>query len=425
MVEFVTLLLGALVAGPTEVRLEVHRDVAAVELLLDGTAVGTLRAAPWRAEVDFGAELAPHLLEAVAYSPERGEVGRASQWVNLNPRESEVTIALDRDLRSGRVMARVGWQSLAEDNRPLAVRALFDGEPLEVRDPAAIVLPPHTADRVHHLGLELEFAGGVRASAEVTFGGQYGDSISSELTAFPVVLGGRDELPEPEAMRGWFRSGERPLRVHGADRGVAEIVVVRSSEARTRLYRMQRRRAPAPGFATLDSDQRLRFLGASPQLVGGGAEPFVVFPRSPEIGSRIRGLLELLAMVSLPGASSQEPRLADAVAVAGLFANRSARRRAVVLIATGDSPDASRFDPARVRRYLARVGVPLVVWSPEPGGGAVGEWGPAVDVSTGFRMDRAWAALGRELERQRVVWLSGLHLPQHIVLDTEGVEALR
>ncbi len=190
---------------------------------------------------------------------------------------------------------------------------------------------------------------------------------------------------------------------------------------------MQRRRAPSPGFATLGADQRLRFFGPRPQLVGGGGEPFVVFPRSPEIGTRMRGLMELLAMVSFPDVTAGEPRLADAVAVAGLFANRSARRRAVLLVTTGDSPDASRFDTERVRAYLARVGVPLVVWNPEPGAVDAGGWGPAVDVSSGFRLDQAWAALGGELERQRVVWLTGLHLPQRIVLDggVDGLEALR
>ena len=79
MVEFVTLFLGALIAGPTQVAFRVHPDVASLEIRLDAQAVATLGKAPWELEVDFGEELAPHLLEAVAYAGNGREIGRASQ----------------------------------------------------------------------------------------------------------------------------------------------------------------------------------------------------------------------------------------------------------------------------------------------------------------------------------------------------------
>ncbi len=70
-------------------------------------------------------------------------------------------------------------------------------------------------------------------------------------------------------------------------------------------------------------------------------------------------------------ASSPAPaelRLADAVATAGLTAGAAPRRRAVVLVlASGQSADTSRFSVAQVRSYLAEIGVPLQVIRTERG----------------------------------------------------------
>ena len=63
-------------------------------------------------------------------------------------------------------------------------------------------------------------------------------------------------------------------------------------------------------------------------------------------------------------------RFADAVAVAGLEATTENRRRAVLLVLSPKEKEQSRYDPATVKRYLAALRVPLVVWcvgEPEPG----------------------------------------------------------
>lgn len=418
--EFVTLFLGALIAGPTEVALQVHRDVAAVEIRLDTQAVATLREAPWELEVDFGEELSPHLVEAVAYAGDGREIGRASQWVNLSPRQTEVTVTLDRSRSDGRVEARLSWQSLSPDNEPVRVRAVFDHQVLEVGDPRVIALPSHDPDRLHHLRVELEFSGGLRTTAEITFGGAYGDSVSSELTAFPVSITGVRELPPVDKMGGWFLSAGRPLKAHAAEKGLAEIVVVRSPSARGHLSDLLTRRRRRPTFPILRGDHRLRFVGVAPALVTRNGSSFVVFPRSEEIRTRVGGLLTTLGSVSLPVASTAEGRLADAVAVAGLFANQSARRRTVVLVTTEASQDsASQFTPRQVRSYLRKIGVPLVVWNPEVGTTEATGWGPALNISTDSLLDHAYRELSRSLDRQRIVWLDGLHLPQTIVLDAE------
>jgi hypothetical protein len=426
MVEFVTLFLGALIAGPTDVAFQVHQDVAAVEIRLDTRAVATLREAPWELEVDFGEELAPHLVEAIAYTGHGREIGRARQWVNLAPRQTDVTITLDRSRSDNKVEARLSWQSLSHDNEPIAARAVFDGQVLEVGDPRIIALPSHDPDRLHHLRVELEFPGGLQTTAEATFGGVYGDSVSSELTAFPVSITGVRELPPVEEMQGWFRSGIRPVRVHAAEKGLAEIVIVRSPPAKRHLSDLLTQRERRPTFPVLRKDHRLRFVGVAPALVTRDGSSFVVFPRSEEIGTRVGGLVTTLGSVSFPVGSSAEERLADAVAVAGLLANQSARRRAVVLITTDESHDsASQFTPEQVRRYLERIGVPIVVWNPEVGKTEAARWGPALNISTDSLLDNAYRELRRLLDRQRIVWLNGSYLPQTVVIDHDVARVRR
>ena len=421
MVHFLTLFLGALIAGPHEVRLDAHRDVAALEIRLDGRSVATLRSPPWKVEVDFGEELAPHRLDAIAYGSGGRELGRVSQWINLSPRDSEISIALDRDPASRQLVARLGWQTLSPEAEPVAARATFDGAALAVRDPRAIVIPEHDPAQIHHLTVELEFAGALRSTAEITFGGPSGDEVDTELTAIPVsVERRRSKLPPPTAMTGWFRAGDRPLAVHAVEEGLAEIVIVRTPQAR-RMLVPGRKRVSRPVLA---KDHRLRFVGARPERIERDHEFFEVFPRTKEIATRVGGLRQTLATVELPNDPSVETRIADAVAVAGLFANRNARRRAVVLITHGDPLDASRFDPRRVRAYLERVGVPLFVWIPRGGTTDAGRWGTARNISTSELLDFAYRELSRELGRQRIVWLDGLHLPQALALGP-GIEGLR
>ena len=65
MIEFLTLFLG-IVAGPQKVVVAADTQVAGVELRLDGETIAALEMAPWEFEVDFGTELLPRKLEAVA-----------------------------------------------------------------------------------------------------------------------------------------------------------------------------------------------------------------------------------------------------------------------------------------------------------------------------------------------------------------------
>jgi hypothetical protein len=369
--------------------------------------------------VDFGDELTPHLLEAVAFGPSGSELGRARQWVNLALHEAEVTIVLDHDRDTGRVEARLSWQTITAEEEPVAVSAVFDGRPLQVSNPRVVVLPAHDPELVHHLRVELEFAGSIRAQGEITFGGRFGESVSSELTPFPVFLAKGGDQPSVEAMDGWFHSRGRSVPVDAVEKGLAEIVVVRDSSAQPYLEDLLARQQRTPSSLILRKDHRLRLVGVRPLRRRHGTSPFVVFPRSAEITDRVGGLLLSLTSVKFPTSPSSETRLADAAAVAGLFASQSGRRRAVVVITTTDSRDASQFGPRHVRRYLRRLGVPLVVWSPETGATDLGDWGIATNVSNPSLMSSAYRRLSRTLDRQRIVWLGGLHLPQRIGLNAD------
>jgi hypothetical protein len=99
------------------------------------------------------------------------------------------------------------------------------------------------------------------------------------------------------------------------------------------------------------------------------------------------------------------------VAVAGVTAASGNRRRGVLLVLGPESEDSSDATPATARRYLAALGVPLFVWSPDPATARNSPWGEARLVSTPGPMSRATNRIFRELERQRIVWVEGKHLP--------------
>jgi len=134
------------------------------------------------------------------------------------------------------------------------------------------------------------------------------------------------------------------------------------------------------------------------------------------------GVLSVLQNAAV--ASSPTPRIADAVASAGLAAVNGNRRRAVVLILSGEEKDASQYDVARVRRFLAALRVPLFVWSlgdPKPGSTAAA-WG-AVDVTMVRHLYAAVTQVKDELDSQRIVMVGGRLLPQSISLTPAAVAA--
>jgi hypothetical protein len=61
--------------------------------------------------------------------------------------------------------------------------------------------------------------------------------------------------------------------------------------------------------------------------------------------------------------------------------------------------------------------VPLVVWTTgEPAASRLGDWGEVWRVDSVTSLERAARGLGELLDRQRVAWIEGSHLPHHVTL---------
>ena len=132
-------------------------------------------------------------------------------------------------------------------------------------------------------------------------------------------------------------------------------------------------------------------------------------------------MILLAARGPMPGPKVRM-RFADAVAVAGLEAIKENRRRAVLLVLSPQEKEESRFDPERVRRYLAALHVPLVVWcvgDPEPGSAAAA-WGKIEIIKSDGDLKRAFETLREMLDSQRIVLVDGRYLPQSIALTPKS-----
>ena len=443
MVKFVSLFLG-LVVGYQTVAVQVTDPVRFVQILLDGQEVGTLEAPLWRGQFDLGAELRPHELTAVAFDDQGVELDSSSQWLNLPRQPAETTILLESDEETHLQVARVTWKSLTGD-QPSAVHAEFDGQILEFEDPHAIRLPPFDPELLHFLRVELEFAGFVSSSAEVTFGGTYADQINTELTAFPVVLSGRKSLPPDSDLQDGFLARGDPLRVAAIEKGQVELIVVRDQSAWPGLRTLRNLALTQPGpvtsrgtripgfqprwFGTDRQEWNLwtfRFLWPVPRRIDSGAGPYDLFSHSAKIAAATGSLHGWLTTIEQPTEWTGTQRLADAVAVAAVTVAGSNRRRGVLLVLGDSTSDASEASPEVIRRYLASLAVPLFVWAVNPVAASQSPWGPASDVSTPKLMTRATKELFRDLEAQRIVWLEGLLLPQQITLapSLEGVSTI-
>lgn len=439
MVGFVTLLLG-LVVGTQPVELYVDPSVVAVEIRLDGRSIGLLQSAPWRLACDFGAELEPHELVAVALDEGGEELARARQWINLPQQPAEAVIVLEEGEDGQGTIAHLTWESVVAPE-PTAIEFSFDGRPLAVDDPHRIVLPSYDPDRLHFLRAELEFKEGVSSVVEMSLGGAYADEVNIRLTAVAVALGRRAKMPPVAELQGRFTEAGRALEVVAVEAGPAEVIVVRAggaaelldalasagggAEKQARFGKLSRGsgREALHFQMTLPKEHRVRFLWPHAESQERDGVPFEVFPPSPALTARDGGFYWLLTSLPSPPPAGRAQRLTDAVAAAGLLAAGRNRRRAVVLVLGDHADQDSRLEPAMVRRYLGQLGVPLLVWS------ASGEdpesqrsWGEVIDVHTLGRLERAVEDLDRLLDRQRIVWLDGRHLPQRIELAVTGKE---
>jgi hypothetical protein len=435
-ISFASLFVG-LVLGIVDVRLLAGSGVERVGLFLDGRKVAEMRE-PFAAAVDLGCEPEPHELVAVAYDASGREVGRARQWLNRPRAAAEATLALEPG-RGGRgPVARLTWRSLVAD-QPEAVTVTLDGAPVEVHDPSRVELPPLEPAGTHFLRAALDFGRGVSASAELVFGGGTPVDAEAELTAVAIEAEKGAELPEAEGLAGWLEAGGAPLRVVAVESPGADVVFVAEESTREGLRRAYERvsRAgcalsnPQGSFARAEAEEdvRLRFLWPLATTTPQGEVVANAYPTTRWFG-RGRSSLDWIAGCRLewPARGREAQRIADAVAVAGLAAVEGGRRRAVVLLLGPTATDASRLSPDEAIRFLGRLGVPLRVVS--VGGGPSPEaarWRAARPAVIGRGLAGELGMLLDRLERQRIAWVEGAHLPQAVSLGplAKGIRLVR
>lgn len=425
MIAFVTLLLG-LISGVYPIQVNVGGPVAAVEFTLDGAPAGRIEGPPWVAKVDLGPDLRPRVLTARALDAEGREIARANQWLNLPRPPAEVDIVLESGPNGSPAAAHLTWQNVSGVD-PASIQLTLDGEPLspEIKDGMGRApLPARDLKTLHILTAELWFPPGLLARKDVAFGGEYGSEVSTELTAVPVRVPKGASLPELDGLRGWFAAAGQPLTAAAVeDDGPGKVVFVQVPLGNAVLREIlpgQRRKSIdlLQNELRLGKEDRVRFLSLTPDAYRDSKIPSQLFDMSTELTSRDGGVLWFLTKKQMLKRSDKERlRIADAVAVAGLQAAAENHRRAVVLVVGSEVPDASRYDPATVRRYLASIRVPLFVWSLYgPNAPAARDWGQTEDISTLETLARAVNRLRAEMASQNMVWVEGRHLPQSISL---------
>ena len=418
MIAFASLFL-ALVLGVKPVEVVVGEGVAVVEIRLDGKALGTLRQAPWVMPCDFGSELAPRHLEAIAKDTQGRELSRVSQWINLPQPPAVASVVLEPRQPGKPRVAQIAWQSAA-GAEPESVTASFDGEPLAVVDPRRIELPPADESQLHLVQVELHFEDHVSSRVDLTFGGAYVDEVSTEITALPVKAPKKlRRAPTADQAQGWFVKGGEALRVIAVEKETAEIVVVMGRPFPRFVEPGSVYKPPKSLF--LSGDQRIRFVFPVPQETQGVDVTFNLFPVTQPFDGGLGDLYSLLTRIGHPK-REREPRATSAVAIAGRVAYEGRHRRAVIFVPGSEQETLpGSLNPSQVRRYLERLHIPFVVWNPESRRPPELEpWGEIRDVGSIKQLSAAFQELSELLEQQWIVWLDGQHLPQEIELTSQA-----
>ncbi len=420
---FVTVFLG-LIAGTQPVELLVPADVAKVELRLDGRAVAVITRPPWRASVDFGDELLPHRLEAVALDAGGAVVATAAQKVNASTPAKELQLALDES--GQRPRARILWSHL-DASRPQEIKARLDGNPVSVGRDLSIDLPPAGDGRVHLLDVSVRTAT-QESDAQLVFGAMFTGTSTAALTAIPVRVRGKKA---PDLADVTCTAGDQPVRAVALDDLPAQVILVRdpsTTETAARLSIVGRRQmgtmmtgVAGEGSMYLALGDQVRFLWPVGRAGEGGVKSILFPPSRWYSAADNLDVHKLLTALSVP-LTARDMQFADAVAVAALQAAQSQRPRAVVLVIGSNHRDASRLTPAATRAYARRLGVPLYVWSLASAPPA--EWGVATEIGTVEKLRSAIGLLRRDLDAQRVLWVEGDYLAHEVAVRSETVESL-
>ncbi len=435
MVTFVSLFLWLMV-DVHPVKVAVDPSVASVEILLDGRSIGVATEPEWEVECDFGANLRPHELVAVARDASGREIGRAVQLVNLPRADAEVEIVFEGESPEEPTALRVITES-AERLEPLTVFAIFDGLLLHRGENGSFVLPPYDPRQMHLVSAEAHFPEGISARRDLTFGGAYGGRVVSQLTAVPVVLDSRRNLTADE-LDGLLTARGHKLKIAAVDRPGARVYVVRDHGAWPLLRNIGRlidrrdfavagirrknlaRAAEEVSLVDEIPPEKDRFYLVVPNPTA--RRGLALFPILQPLNIDRWGMAWLSTHIVSTRSSVSGQRLSEAVALAGVRAASEGCPR-VVLLVTGEDPvDAGRHGPIAVREYLRALRVPLVVWSTAHGG-PLDSWGKGERVRGMTDVDRASRRILKSLRKQWVVWVEGEFRPDEVELlaNSKGI----
>ena len=394
---FVSLFLG-IVSGQQPVVLQVSGPVDHVRVMLGSQEVAAMTRAPWSAVVDFGPELAPRELAAIAYDADDREIARAAQVINLPRPMAEFEIMLDGD------DVALTWRHLM-NARPTRATLTIDGKPLALDGSLHARLPKLDREMPHLLAAELRFQDGFVARRELVIESWRSASTGTQLT--PIAVRETSPVHPPSWDRCLVTPDGRAVRTTAVEKQSGLVIVVRNPDVReiaqgigiTRSIGLARRASP------LDDGTAVRVVWpVAAHLSDGKGTTSILFPSSGTIGAPASMLTALLMSFDPKRGEEDKRQFTDAVAVAGLQ-TLGAQRRAVVLVLSSTA-DASDHDPAAVRRYLQSLGVPLFVWSvrgPRPD--LAEAWGEVEDISNLRKLDEASKRLRKSLEEQRVAWV--------------------
>jgi hypothetical protein len=400
---FLSLFLG-LVSGKQPVDLRAAAAVKSIVILLGDREAARIAAPPWHAVVDFGAELAPRELVAVAYDERGNELTRVSQIINLPRPAAEVGLVLKSDANGTPARAELTWRH-REGGKPKSTVVKVDGRNVPVSKQLVATLPDVNWSIPHVISAQMRFTDGTSAESELVTRAGFSDSIGAEMTTILLRATSNDA---PKNLDACLAIGGEPLHTRAIDYAAPLVIVVKDPNTSELAPRPVPRGVVVAGVK-LDKGTTARVIWpVGNKLTKPGELISELLDNGPEIDVSRRDFRLILGAThhDAPVASWMSRRFADAVAVAGLTALRSHRNRAVVLLLS-DAADASRNDAGAVRRYLASIGVPLYVWSATgPHADLAAGWGAIEDVSTPERLANAVSRLRSDVAQQRVAWVA-------------------
>ncbi len=336
-----------LVSGELQVDLDLGVSSTGATLYLDGVDVCSPTPASPTCRIDLGSELHVHLLELVVTTTD-GSVERAERWLNRPGREADLEIELASRPIGNVCGGRLAWTDV-RGQQPAVLEVEAAGEHIVVlTENRTFGYPCAAIGGTEVVAAAAVFPDGRRASS-VALTGDSGRPAGAAPQ--PVVL-------EPSS------AGASPCAGTGSEdwQGFEVAFVLDPSVDYATLASL----GDPSGAASGAGDTAGSAWDRASLAFSDADRMWYVRPDSTLL--RLDGFAEsrelwfgtFLQIGSSP--MQADPRLADAVATAGLAAGAAPRRRAVVLI-LGDGPTADRssFSVEDVRSYLAEVGVPLMV----------------------------------------------------------------